>query len=69
MMDETQTLLGSNRYAVNLFCHQPPRRDAKQEAVWLAFLAAEFRRVAPRRHSAWAKTISACAMTARCCRR
>lgn len=45
MMDETQTLLGSNRYAVNLFCHQPPRRDAKQEAVWLAFLAAEFRRV------------------------
>ena len=32
------------RFNVNVFCHQPPRRDAAKEAAWLDALAPDFAR-------------------------
>jgi len=32
-------------FNVNVFCHAPPRRDARREAAWLAFLAPLFAEV------------------------
>ena len=42
MMAETQALLGSRRYGVNFFCHQPARRDAGIERGWIDYLAPGF---------------------------
>ena len=41
MIERTRALTGAP-FNVNVFCHQPARRDAAREAAWLAWLAPLF---------------------------